>query len=149
MARGKNSDDVLVKARRQESKAHNELKYCERQAKGQQLQLDGLLQYKDECVGGLETGKEMGLMPLHVRELKLLMTHINSEIDTVAYKVDVSQANYEKAKEVWQTKNESFEKVKELIKQKQAENKEQDDEKHEALNSDKANKKKYEWKYND
>lgn len=112
-------DDDFLQARRQESKAHNELDYRARQAMEQKSQLDSLLQYKDECIEGLKEAKETGLTPVHVRELKLLMVHINSIIETVAYKVDVSQDNYEEAKEVWQQKSEHFEKVKEIKKQKE------------------------------
>lgn len=113
------ADDAFEQARRQESKAHNDLDYRSRQATEQQSQLDSLLQYKDECIEGLKAAKATGLTPVHIRELQLLMTHVNSIIETVAYKVDITQDNYEEAKEVWQEKSAHFEKVKELIKQKE------------------------------
>lgn len=119
MDKSKISDDNFEKARRQESKAHNELDLRARQAMEQKSQLDSLLQHKDECVEGLKIAKENGLPPMHIRELKLLMAHVNSTIETVAYKVDVSQDNYDEAKEVWEKKNEDFEKAKILMKQEE------------------------------
>lgn len=118
MSNIKRRDDAYEQARRQENTAHNEMDYYERQAARQRMQLDGLFKYKDECVNGLKMAKENGLTPVHIREFQLLMTHINSSIETVAYKVDVSQDKYEEAKEVWQNKNEHFETIKESIKQK-------------------------------
>ncbi len=113
---GKERSDLDI-ARRQESKAYNELEYRSQQAKEQKSQLDTLLQYREECMEGLSTAKETGLTPVHVHEYQLLMTHINSVVETIEYKVNASQDNYEKAKEVWQNKNEHFVKVKESIKQ--------------------------------
>ena len=119
MGDSKIPDDDFEQARRQESKAHNELDLRARQAMEQKSQLDSLLQHKDECIEGLKIAKENGLPPMHIRELNLLMAHVNSTIETVAYKVDVSQDNYEEAKEVWTQKNECFVKAKELMKQKE------------------------------
>lgn len=119
MGNKKEADD-FEQARRQESKAHNELDIRARQAMEQKTQLDALLQHKDECIEGLKIARENGLTPMHIRELKLLMAHVNSTIETVAYKVDVSQDNYEEAKDVWQEKSEHFEKAKE-VKKKQDE----------------------------
>lgn len=109
-------DATYEHARRQENAAHNELDYYERQALRQKLQLDGMFKYKKECVNALKMAKETGLTPLHVREFQLLMSHINSIIETTSYKVDISQDQYEKAKEIWQDKNEHFEIVKASIK---------------------------------
>ena len=115
MANMKMLDDKFTRARRQESKAHNELDYYARQASGQKSQLDHLLQYKEECVNGLQDARKKGLKPVHMRELQLLMTHINSAIETAAYKVEASQENYENAKAIWKTQNTLFERLKEEI----------------------------------
>lgn len=112
----KKPPDDFEHARRQESKAHNELDIRARQAMEQKTQLDALLQHKDECIEGLRIAKETGLTPVHIRELKLLMAHVNLTIETVAYKVDISQDNYDEAKDVWQEKNEHFKKAKAVKK---------------------------------
>ena len=106
----------LYIARRLESKAHNELVYCEHQAEDQRIQLDNLLKYKDECVDGLKTARETGLTPLHIRELQLLVKHINSVVETILYKVQSSQENLEVAEEVWQKNSEHYKKVKEAMR---------------------------------
>ena len=103
-------------ARRQESKAYNELEYRTQQAKEQQSQLDSILEYREECLEGLANARETGLTPVHVREYQLLMTHINSVVETIEYKVSTSQNNQDKAQQVWQKKNEYFIKVKDAIK---------------------------------
>jgi flagellar biosynthesis chaperone FliJ len=104
-------------ARRQESQAHNELDYRERQAQEQRSQLDALVQHRKECIDGLKTAKNSGLTPVHVREFQLLMTHIDSVIEITEHKVEASQENYEKAKAVWHEKNEKYVKEKEVMKQ--------------------------------
>ena len=103
-------------ARRQESKAYNELEYRTQQAKEQQSQLDSILEYREECLEGLANARETGLTPVHVREYQLLMTHIDSVVETIEYKVNASQNNLDKAQEVWQKKNEYFVQVKDAIK---------------------------------
>ena len=103
-------------ARRQESKAYNELEYRTQQAKEQQSQLDSILEYREECLEGLANARETGLTPVHVREYQLLMTHIDSVVETIEYKVNASQNNLNKAQEVWQKKNEHFVKVKDAVK---------------------------------
>ncbi len=103
-------------ARRQESKAYNELEYRTQQAKEQKSQLGTLLEYRDECMEGLSNARETGLTPVHVREYQLLMKHINSVVEVIEHKVNASQDNLDKAQEVWQKKNEHFVKVKESIK---------------------------------
>ncbi len=112
----KDKSDIDI-ARRQESKAYNELEYRSQQAKEQKSQLDSLIEYRDECMDGLTNGRETGLMPVHVREYQLLMTHIDSVVETIEYKVNASQDNLEKAQETWQKKNEYFLKVKESLKE--------------------------------
>ncbi len=112
---GKDRSDLDI-ARRQESKAYNELEFRSQQAKEQKSQLDALLEYKNECLEGLANARESGLTPAHVREYQLLMKHINSIVEVIEYKVNASQDNLDKAQEVWQQKNEYFEKVKEETK---------------------------------
>lgn len=112
---GKDRSDLDI-ARRQESKAYNELEYRSQQAKEQKSQLDTLLQYRNECMEGLASAKETGLTPAHVREYQLLMKHINSVVEVIEYKVNASQDNLDKAQEVWHQKNEYFIKVKETVK---------------------------------
>ncbi len=109
-------DEVYEQARRKANAAHNDLDYYESRAMQQKSQLDGLFKYKDKCVNGLIVAKESGLTPLYMREFSLLMQHINSSIENIAYKVDISQEKYEKAKDVWQKKKEHFEVVKEAVK---------------------------------
>lgn len=110
-------DFGFAQARREESKAHNEMDYYERAANGQQEQMNALLKHKKECVNGIVKAKATGLSPVHVREFKLLMTHIDSVLETLSYKVDKSQENYEKSKETWQEKNSTFEEIKEHLRQ--------------------------------
>ena len=112
---GKDRSDLDI-ARRQESKAYNELEFRSHQAKEQKSQLDALLEYKNECLEGLANARESGLTPAHVREYQLLMKHINSIVEVVEYKVNASQDNLDKAQEVWQQKNKHFEQVKEASK---------------------------------
>lgn len=114
----KTDGEIYEQARRLENTAHNELDYYERRAMRQRSQLDSLFKYKEECVNGFEIAKQAGLTPLHMREFNLLMKHINSSIETIAYKVDISQEKYERAKEVWQKKSEHFEVIKASVKQK-------------------------------
>ncbi len=101
-------------ARRQESKAFNELEFCECQVKEQASQLETLLQYRNECRDGLKTAKDTGLTPVHVREYQLLVKHINSVVEVVQHKVDLCQEKHEKAKQIWQEKNEVFVKIKDM-----------------------------------
>ncbi len=117
MGRSAKAKSNLDIARRQESKAYNDLEYRSQQANEQKSQLDSLLEYRDECMEGLSNAREAGLMPIHVREYQLLMTHIDSIVETVEYKVNASQENLDKAQEVWHKKNEHFIKVKESIKE--------------------------------
>lgn len=116
MGRSAKAKSNLDIARRQESKAYNDLEYRSQQANEQKSQLDSLLEYRDECMEGLSNAREAGLMPIHVREYQLLMTHIDSIVETVEYKVNASQENLDKAQEVWHKKNAHFIKVKESIK---------------------------------
>jgi flagellar biosynthesis chaperone FliJ len=111
-------DDGFAQARREESRAHNEMDYYQRVAKGQQIQMEVLLQHKTECVKGIANAKKTGLPPAHVKEFKLLMDHIDLTVETLSYKVDKSHADYEKSKEVWLKKNKVFVDIKEEIKQK-------------------------------
>lgn len=113
---GKDRTDLDI-ARRQESKAYNELEYRSQQAKEQRSQLDSLLEYRNECMDGLSNARETGLTPAHVREYQLLMKHINSIVEVIEFKVNASQDNLDKAQQVWQKKNEHFVKVKEAVKQ--------------------------------
>ncbi len=64
------SDDrsALDIARRQESKAYNELEYRTQQANEQKSQLDSLREYRQECMEGLTNARETGLTPVHVRK---------------------------------------------------------------------------------
>lgn len=103
-------------ARRQESKAYNELEFRIQQAKEQKSQLGSLLEYRDECMEGLTNARETGLTPVHVREYQLLMKHINSVVEVIEHKVNASQDNLDKAQEIWHKKNEHFIKMKESIK---------------------------------
>jgi len=112
----KDKSDLDI-ARRQESKAYNELEYRSQQAKEQKSQLDSILEYRQQCMQGLTNARETGLTPVHVREYQLLMTHIDSVVETIEYKVNASQSNLNKAQDVWQKKNEHFVKVKESIKE--------------------------------
>ena len=111
----KDKSDLHI-ARCQESKAHNDLAYCKKQAMDQESQLEELLKHKKECVDGMKMAKQTGLTPLHIRELQLLVKHITSVVETLSYKVDASQKNIEAAEKVWHEKNEYFEKVKESKK---------------------------------
>jgi len=104
-------------ARRQESKAYNEKEYRTQQAKAQKSQLSSILEYRDECLEGLANARETGLTPVHVREYQLLMSHIDSVVETIEHKVNASQNNLDKAEQAWQKENEHFEKVKEEIKE--------------------------------
>lgn len=112
------SDDrsALDIACRQESKAYNKLEYRTQQANEQKSQLDSLREYREECMEGLTNARETGLTPVHVREYQLLMTHIDSVVETIEYKVNASQDNLDKAQEVWHKKNDHFTKVKESLK---------------------------------
>ncbi len=114
-----NSD--FERARRMENKAHNDLDYCERLAQRQKSQLDGLYKHKDECVNGLKEAKGTGMTPVHIREFQLLMAHVNSVIETISFKVDATQAEYEKAKETWEEKSAEFKVIKEEAKKKEEE----------------------------
>ena len=114
----------LEQARREDVKAFNELDYCEQRANEQIEQLDTLLSYRDECRNELKTAMESGLTGMYMREYKLLIQHITLSVETKQYKVDVSQVNYEKSKEVWQKKHERFEKLKQVMKQQETVEKE-------------------------
>jgi len=118
MANSEQDKTNLDIARRQESKAFNELEFRTQQAKEQKLQLNSLLEYQNECREGLANALEMGLAPVHMREYQLLMKHINSVVQDIEYKVTASQDNLDIANEVWQEKNEKFTEVKQLIKEK-------------------------------
>jgi len=111
----KGKSDLYI-AQREESKAHNDLAYYKKQAEAQQEQLKKLLKHKDECVNGMKSAKEMGLTPLHIRELQLLVAHINSIVDAISFKADASQNNLQVAEDAWQNKNECYEKAKEAKK---------------------------------
>ncbi len=115
MDNGKDRSDLDI-ARRQESRAYNEMEYRLQQAKEQKSQLDSLLDYRSECMEGLSNAKETGLTAVHVREYQLLMKHINSVVEVIEHKVNASQDNLNKAQETWQQKNEYFTKVKEAAK---------------------------------
>jgi len=80
--------------------------------------MDVLLQHKDDCIRDIEKAKKTGLLPVHVREFKLLMDHIDLTVETMSYKVKKSQSDYEKAKKSWLEKNKVFEEEKEAIRQK-------------------------------
>ena len=112
---GKDKSDLDI-ARRQESKAYNEMSYLSQQAKAQKSQLDSLLDYRNECLEGLANARETGLTAVHVREYQLLMKHINSVVEVIEHKVNISQDNMDKAQQTWQQKNEQFIKVKEAVK---------------------------------
>ena len=121
MGSSKLFDDGFAVVRREESKAHNEMDYYERIAKGQQTQMDALLTHKDECVMGIAHAKKTGLTAVHIREFELLMSHIDLTVETLSYKVEKSLANSKKAKETWLQKSKIFNDLKEEIKQKELE----------------------------
>ena len=108
----KEKSDLHI-ARCQESKAHNDLGYCIKQAEDQEYQLAELLKHREECVEGLKMAKKTGMTPLHIHELQILVKHIDAVVELLSYKVDASQKNLEIAEDVWQEKNEYFETVKE------------------------------------
>lgn len=110
-------DDDFKLARREESKAHNEMDYYERIANGQQEQMDALLAHKEECMTGIARAKETGLPPIHVREFELLMAHIDLTVETLSFKVEKSLSDFTNAKKIWLQKNKAFNELKEKIKQ--------------------------------
>lgn len=121
MAKLSKLEEELKQAVREERQASNEKSFLESQMSEQKTKLDGALKYKSECVEGLRLARTKGLTPVHVRELQLLMTHIKSVIETLTYKVDVSQNNFERAREVWQEKEKVLEAVREAVRQQELE----------------------------
>lgn len=107
-------------ARQQESKAHNELAYCESQADNQKKQLSETLTYRDECEEALGDAIQMGLTPLHIRELQLLVEHIDTVVETMSYKVDISQDQVSQAKDNWRQQNNILKQVKTSTERKKA-----------------------------
>ena len=101
--------DELKKARRKENQAHNDLDYYKRQAEQQKEQLDEQLNHKDECIARLISAKESGLSPILIREQQVLLAHISSVVETVSYKVDLSQENLAKAEDAWNKENDHYE----------------------------------------
>ena len=104
--------DELKKARRKENQAHNDLDYYKRQAEQQKEQLDEQLNHKDECIARLISAKESGLSPILIREQQVLLAHISSVVETVSYKVDLSQENLAKAEDAWNKENDRYETMK-------------------------------------
>ncbi|VAW54134.1 hypothetical protein MNBD_GAMMA06-115 [hydrothermal vent metagenome] len=138
LAKNKNSLDI---ARRQESRAYNELEYRSQQAKEQKSQLESLLEHRKECMAGLANAHGAGLTPVHVREYQLLLSHINSVVEAIEYKVNSSQDNLDKAQDIWQQKNAHFLETKKSPKEN--ENEKQSEEINELANDAEISDKKY------
>ncbi len=115
---------LVSQAKREETRARNDMYSCEQLAKRQQSQLDECLNYKEESVTGLMSAKESGLTPMQVRECKLLLKYLDSVLETRQYKADISQENYESARHVWQEKHSHLKKLKLEMQQLEEENSE-------------------------
>ncbi len=115
---------LVSRAKREETRAGNDMYICEQQAKRQQSQLEDCLNYKEESVNGLLTAKDSGLTPMQIRECKLLLEYLDSVLETRQYKADVSQENYEDARQVWHGKHVHWQKLKQDLQQLEVENSE-------------------------
>jgi len=108
---------LLDKAKREESKAFNEMTSDEVKAKEQKSQLDSCLTYREECLDGLKSAKTSGLSIVQIRECQVLMQHLDSVLETRQYKADICQESYEKLKKLWMKKNEHYKQLKETLEQ--------------------------------
>ncbi|HEB55752.1 MAG TPA: hypothetical protein ENI98_05495 [Gammaproteobacteria bacterium] len=115
MSSDKPDKNDLDRARREETRAFNELEYRSQQAKEQRQQLDALLKYRKECLDGLANARDTGLTPVHVREYQLLMAHINSAVELTEIKVSACESNLEEAREQWEKKNIEYEKIRDAV----------------------------------
>ena len=105
----------MERALREARNAENELGFRETQMDQQKKHLETLLDYRDECVGGLKSAKESGLTIVQMREYQLLLQHLSSVVEEQQYKVDLSQKNYEQVKEVYQEKSEKLEEIRQTM----------------------------------
>lgn len=113
------------KARRDETRANNEMSQCETQTENQQAQLDTLLSHREECVEGLRTAKQSGLNIIQIREYQLLLKHLDGVVKEQQGKVDICQVKYEKCRDEWMLKNERLKRLDEMMKEAQQEEREQ------------------------
>ena len=107
----------LERALREARNAENELGFRETQMQQQKKHLDTLLDYRDECVGGLKSAKESGLTIVQMREYQLLLQHLSAVVEEQQYKVDLSQKNYEQVREVYEEKSQQLEKMRKTMEE--------------------------------
>ncbi len=105
----------LERALREARNAENELGFRETQMEQQKKHLETLLDYRDECVGGLKSAKESGLTIVQMREYQLLLQHLSAVVEEQQYKVDLSQKNYEQVREVYEEKSQQLEKMRKTM----------------------------------
>jgi flagellar biosynthesis chaperone FliJ len=106
---------LVDKAKRDESKAFNEMTSDEVKAGEQKSQLEACQTYREECLEGLKSAKTSGLSIVQIRECQVLMQHLDSVLETRQYKADISQESYEKLKKVWVKKNDHYEQLRETL----------------------------------
>ena len=109
--------DDFKKMRLEERKVSNYMLYCEHQAIDQKTELDKVLKYKDECLSGLEECGDSWLSVSQQREYKLLLQHLESEIDVKQFKVIASRENYQEAKKTWLGVSEKLKILDDVVKQ--------------------------------
>ncbi len=115
---------LVRQAKREETRASNDMYSSEHQAKRQQSQLEECLNYKEGSLNGLKSAKDSGLSPMQIRECKLLLEYLDSVLETRQYKADISQENYENAKMLWLEKQEHYQRLKQALQQLEEENSE-------------------------
>ena len=59
---------LVRQAKREETRASNDMYSSEHQAKRQQSQLEECLNYKEGSLNGLKSAKDSGLSPMQIRE---------------------------------------------------------------------------------
>ena len=125
---------LVKQAKREEHRASNDMFNHEHHANHAQSQLETCLNYKEECLNGLQTAKDSGLSIVQIRECRLLVQYLDSVVETREDKVDISLENYENARLVWQKKQDYLKRLKQALQQLEEENNDQDREQDQMIN---------------
>ena len=89
-----NIEQQLVEGKKQERMAQADVEYSELRLGDQRKQLDGLLNYRDECARGFRSASN-GLTIAQQREYELLLQHLDKVVQAQQQRLQSSQHDYE------------------------------------------------------
>lgn len=114
-----NIKQKIKRAMREARHAQDEMECRIKQSQEQQKKMTALLDYREECMAGLENAKTSGLSIVQIREYQLLLRHLTTVLDEQSYKVDLCIRNCEQAKKDYEDKKAQLERQQIMLEQQE------------------------------